>query len=106
MDLLNQKFGSLTVLKKAVSIKNKSNRISSSRWLCKCDCGNEIDVDTRNLKTGHTKSCGCLKNKSKNVCDMTNYEDEYCPAGAHLGEASDEKQHAAVQLLTPAWKHS
>lgn len=50
--------------------------IKGGKWHCLCDCGNEIDVDTRNLKSGHTKSCGCLLYKSKNVYDMTNYEDE------------------------------
>ena len=50
--------------------------IKGGKWHCLCDCGNEVDVDTRNLKSGHTKSCGCLLYKSKNVYDMTNYEDE------------------------------
>lgn len=30
------------------------------RWICKCDCGNEVVVYSSNLRTGHTKSCGCL----------------------------------------------
>lgn len=31
-----------------------------ARWLCKCDCGNEIIVRGGSLRSGHTKSCGCL----------------------------------------------
>lgn len=27
---------------------------------CKCNCGNEIIIPERNLKNGHTKSCGCI----------------------------------------------
>ena len=62
MDLLNQKFGSLTVLKKAVSIKNKSNRISSSRWLCKCDCGKQKIVTYKVLKNEtKPRTCGCIR---------------------------------------------
>ena len=30
-------------------------------WNCLCDCGNEIVVSTGDLRSGHTKSCGCWK---------------------------------------------
>ena len=29
-------------------------------WCCKCNCGNEIEVDTQSLKSGNTSSCGCI----------------------------------------------
>lgn len=29
-------------------------------WKCTCVCGNETVVETSKLKTGHSKSCGCL----------------------------------------------
>ena len=32
-------------------------------YCCECDCGNHADVETRNLRRCHTKSCGCLKRK-------------------------------------------
>lgn len=50
--------------------------IKGGKWHCKCKCGKEIDVDTRNLNSGHTKSCGCLKKEkaSNNTIDMNNYE--------------------------------
>lgn len=32
-----------------------------SKWLCRCECGNEIKVTAYRLKSGNTKSCGCLK---------------------------------------------
>lgn len=63
-DLTNQKFGLLTPFE----------YIKGGKWKCKCDCGQETIVDTRNLKSGHTKSCGCEKKTSKNVTDMTNFE--------------------------------
>jgi hypothetical protein len=31
-----------------------------SYWLCQCDCGNTKIVSAGNLKSGQTKSCGCL----------------------------------------------
>ena len=33
---------------------------NNSRWVCKCDCGNEAIIGGNKLKNGHTKSCGCL----------------------------------------------
>lgn len=54
IDITNQKFGYLTVL-------NPTRLNGRFAWHCKCDCGNEIDVDSGNLRTGKTKSCGCKK---------------------------------------------
>lgn len=31
-------------------------------WLCRCDCGNEHIARGNGLRTGDTKSCGCLSN--------------------------------------------
>lgn len=33
-------------------------------WLAKCDCGKEAEVSCSKLRTGHTKSCGCLKSET------------------------------------------
>lgn len=59
-DLTGKKFGRLTVIK-----RNGTHVFPSGQkrptWLCKCECGNEITVFARNLKTGNTQSCGCLK---------------------------------------------
>lgn len=30
-------------------------------YLCKCDCGKETIVTSRSLRSGHKKSCGCLR---------------------------------------------
>ena len=53
-NLINKRFGKLVVIAKA---KSRNGR---GYWLCKCDCGNEMEVRTDGLTTGNTKSCGCL----------------------------------------------
>ena len=60
-DLSNQKFGCLIPLS-----VDKNKNYKKTHWICKCDCGNITIVSTCDLTSGHTKSCGCLKFKSKN----------------------------------------
>lgn len=50
-------YGYLTVIAPAPS---KSGR---AMWKCKCKCGNECEVIGKLLRSGHTKSCGCLKSE-------------------------------------------
>jgi len=54
-NLIGEIFNRLLVLK-----LEGRNKWSQQLWRCRCDCGKESIVTTRNLKTGHTKSCGCL----------------------------------------------
>lgn len=30
------------------------------KWLCQCVCGNRVEVESVKLRSGHTKSCGCI----------------------------------------------
>ena len=57
--LIGKKFGRLTVLEYAYDESKKS--ANKSRWVCNCDCGNTIIVAGDKLKSGHTKSCGCIQ---------------------------------------------
>ena len=70
VDLIGQKFGKLTVFERADDCIHPSGK-HSTRWLCKCDCGNEIIVIGQHLKKGLTKSCGCLQ-KRYNTFDLSN----------------------------------
>jgi hypothetical protein len=49
INLIGEKFGRLSPIK----------YIGNSKWLCECDCGNEVVVLTACLRNGNTKSCGC-----------------------------------------------
>lgn len=54
LDLTNRCFGRLTVLSRA------GNRSNVASWNCQCDCGNETVTLAQNLRSGGTRSCGCL----------------------------------------------
>jgi hypothetical protein len=58
IDLSGQKFGRLTVIERLFERRNHDYR--SALWLCRCDCGNEVRTYAGYLKSGNTKSCGCL----------------------------------------------
>lgn len=49
--LYNQTFGRLTVL----------DWEGQGKWLCQCECGNQVSVKTGNLQNGNTQSCGCYQ---------------------------------------------
>ena len=56
IDETGNKYGLLTVLYRGPN--SKDGRV---QWHCKCDCGKEVDVIAKNLRSGNTKSCGCYK---------------------------------------------
>ena len=59
LELTGRKFGRLTVLRR-LSKRFNDGKI---KWLCRCECENEniIEVTGTQLKSGNTKSCGCLQ---------------------------------------------
>lgn len=54
LDLTGQIFGRLTVISEAPSINGRT------RWNCLCSCGICLVVKAASLRSGNTKSCGCL----------------------------------------------
>ena len=57
---IGTQFGYLTMIKD-LGYRKQNSRDKRVRWsLCRCICGNEIEVLNNNLKTGGTKSCGCI----------------------------------------------
>jgi hypothetical protein len=66
-DLTGKRYGKLTVIKLDHRSRFKSNNVVS-KWLCRCDCGNEIVTLGGSLKsnrTQSTKSCGCIRLKNE-----------------------------------------
>lgn len=59
IDMRGERYGRLVVVARAVQDKARG-----SRWLCRCDCGNETTVQRWSLLRGDTRSCGCLQRES------------------------------------------
>jgi len=62
IDLTNQTFGRLTVIKRADDYINPKGK-SIIMWLCQCNCDlkSEVIVSGGHLKSENTQSCGCLQ---------------------------------------------
>lgn len=54
-DYTGETFGRLTV----ISFSHSSD--SGRHWLCRCSCGATTTAISRNLNSGSTQSCGCIR---------------------------------------------
>lgn len=55
IDMTGQTFGRLTALERAGTSPDRK-----ARWLCRCACGNTVVAVGKEMRNGHTRSCGCL----------------------------------------------
>ena len=81
-DIIGKKYNMLIV---------ESYDKSSTKYVCKCDCGNTIKVSYYSLLRGLVKSCGCLKHIPHGV-DITGKKFNHLTAICfdHVGE---DKKH-------------
>lgn len=68
IDITGKKFNRLTVLRR------EGRKGSQATWRCLCDCGNEVVVVSKDIRTGHTKSCGCLHREEASRANTTHGE--------------------------------
>lgn len=55
-EIIGKTFGNLVVV-----AKDFENTTNKTKWLCVCSYGNTVSVRDDSLKTGNTKSCGCVR---------------------------------------------
>lgn len=58
------RFGRLTVLDDGIILPSRGRKYS-----CLCDCGIEVTIHGGNLRTGASKSCGCLRREVNKLND-------------------------------------
>lgn len=74
IDLTGLKYGRLTVLSRS------ANNGTKTEWKCLCECGETAIVEGWYLRSGHTKSCGCLISmvlRERNTTHGERYSPEY-----------------------------
>ena len=80
-DLIGKRYGRLIVVKKT----GKKARGKENVYLCKCDCGNTVEVRSGLLSQGRKKSCGCLYRDTRiSNMDRLNKAKKYVD-GIHVG---------------------
>lgn len=59
LEEIGERYGMLTVVKREENLIWSGDKRRA--WLCRCDCGVEIVVSGKHLRSGHAQSCGCRK---------------------------------------------
>lgn len=72
IDETDHRYGKLVAIEKVG--KNKHRQ---TLWICDCDCGGIITVAGNRLRSGHTKSCGCLVATRNGQSKRKSYQKAY-----------------------------
>lgn len=87
-DMTGLKFGRLTVISRAENyIYPKGTPLV--KWNCLCECGNEVAVLGTNLRSGTTKSCGCLQSEilhKLHISSRKHFGCTYCLSDKHYAK--------------------
>lgn len=67
-NIIGKRFGRLTVVKEGETYRKRDGRSVGKYYVCRCDCGKELNVLRSSLVIGFTTSCGCKNEEMlKNV---------------------------------------
>ncbi len=113
IDIKGQRFGKLIIRERGISHDRKA------RWNCLCDCGKTVTVRGDALRSGKTKSCGCLqvdvqraRNTIHGECPRSGMTREYIAWRAMISRCTlvngKEYEHYGGRGITVCdrWRHS
>lgn len=95
-DRTGQSYGLLRVKKYAGYRLPKCGK-KEFYWLCVCECGNEKVTSYQNLRSGDTKSCGCLQIKNGKEINRKHqkcFTPEYNSWASMKQRCTNKKHHA------------
>lgn len=96
IDITGERFGRLVVVRRAGVVG------ANAGWLTRCDCGRHLVVSSSHLRTGHTKSCGCLRVDTTGALrrkPVVDYGGAHDRVRAARGPASG---HSCIDCAAPA----
>src|SRR3990167_8645182 len=90
VDLSGHRFNRLVVL-----CENPNQERGQIKWECVCDCGKFTSTTTGHLRSGHTKSCGCLEieNRIKHGMHGTRFNQTYRSVRYRCSNPKASKYH-------------
>jgi hypothetical protein len=71
IDRIGRRHGKLVVLSYTKRSQDKNGKRIKSKCTCRCDCGNISVVQTDNLDSGNTTSCGCYGIETRGQSNKT-----------------------------------
>ena len=78
LNLTNQRFGRLVAIE-----CGPSDSSNNTFWYCICDCGKKVLIALGRLRSGRTRSCGCLK---KDLAGKQNIKHGFTHKGKVISE--------------------
>jgi len=101
IDETGNTYGRLTVVDRAANIGK------ATMWNCLCECGNEKAIRAISLRSGRTKSCGCLNRESSTkratthgLSDTREYSSWYSMKDRCLNTHSDKYSYYGGRGIT------
>lgn len=64
-DMVGKRFARLVIKERAGTTPGRK-----AKWAAVCDCGNTCEVVGKDVRVGHTRSCGCLELESKKTSNL------------------------------------
>lgn len=95
INLVGAQFGRLTVIHRAARQFKSKNAF----WKCKCSCGQEIIVPSNNLRSGNSKSCGCLSAEAASKRCKANLLNQRFGKLVVIAAAPSQSPHAAWECV-------
>ncbi len=74
--LIGKKFGRLLVVSRGpnyIQLRNGKLEQTAARWECICDCENTLITSGNRLRSGKTKSCGCIVSTQNKLSTSPSY---------------------------------
>lgn len=102
IDPIGEVYGRLTVVREVERVTPRKRQ-----FLCICSCGKEVSLNLNKLRSGHTRSCGCLHQETI----LRNLENRPKPKPRHGLNKSPEHQawvgmrQRCNNPKTKSWEH-
>jgi len=91
---IGKKYGKLTVIQQGGKTPS-----GITKWVCKCECGNQVEVQGVNLRRGVTTSCGCGKGRKEEFSGSHVYKRVY-----NILKISTKRNNRELELSFEEWK--
>lgn len=62
IDIAGKRYGLLVPLYRV-----ENDKYGRSAWMCKCDCGTKKVISANDMRSGKTRSCGCLEKYNRSI---------------------------------------